>query len=227
MNPKELFLKYPFLKKTTSRLFWLFGRNRVKINGRNNEITHHGAFLRRCCISINGSDNQILISGNGITRLEGCRINITGNNNVLRIGDSVSTSISFTMEDNGNQIILGDHFIGGGNSELAAIEGTSIVFGQNCLLSANISVRTGDSHSITDLDGKRTNRSRSVMIGEHCWIGNTVLIFKGTTIGANSIVGGGSVVSGKVFPDNSLIAGNPATIVRNGVNWKYERIPVE
>jgi acetyltransferase-like isoleucine patch superfamily enzyme len=130
------------------------------------------------------------------------------------------------MENDDNQIILGDHFTGGGNSELAAIEGTSIVFGQNCLLSANITVRTGDSHSITDMDGKRTNRSRSVMIGEHCWIGNTVLIFKGTTIGANSIVGGGSVVSGKDYPDNSLVAGNPASIVRNGVNWKYERIPV-
>lgn len=227
MNPKELLLKYPYIKKTVSKLVWLFCGNRVKTKGRNNKIEHSGAFLRSCRIAIHGSNNQILISGNGITRLQGCRINITGNNNVLRIGDSVSTSICFTMEDDGNQIILGNHFTGGGNSELAAIEGTSIVFGENCLLSANISVRTGDSHSITDLHGKRTNRSRSVMIGEHCWIGNTALIFKGVTIGANSIVGGGSVVSGKVFPDNSLIAGNPATIVRNEVNWKYERIPVE
>jgi acetyltransferase-like isoleucine patch superfamily enzyme len=227
MNTKEILLEYPFIKNTASRIFWLLGRNRVKIKGRNNVIVHSGAFLRRCSIAINGSNNLIIISGNGITRLHDCKIKITGNNNVLRIGDSVSTSICVNMEDDGNQIILGDHFTGGGNSELAAIEGTSIVFGQNCLLSTNIRVSTGDSHSITDLYGKRTNRSRSVIIGEHCWIGNTVLIFKGTTIGANSMVGGGSVVPGKDFPENSLIAGNPATIVRNGVNWKYERIPVE
>ena len=227
MNPKEILLKYPILKKTASMLFWLSCRNRVKINGRNNEIVHSGAFLRRCGITINGSNNQILISGNGITRLHDCKIKIFGNNNVLKIGDSVSTSICVNMEDDGNQIILGDHFTGGGNSELAAREGTSIVFGQNCLLSTNIRVSTGDSHSITDLNGKRTNPSRSVIIGDHCWIGNTVLIFKGTTIGDNSMVGGGSVVAGKDFPANSLIAGNPAKIVRSGVNWRYERIPVE
>ena len=109
---------------------------------------------------------------------------ITGNNNIIRIRDSVSTSVNITMEDNDNYIKLADHFRGSGHSELAAIEGTSIVLGQDCLLSANISVSTGDSHSITNMEGKRINPSRSVVFGDHAWIGNTMLVFKGVTIGS-------------------------------------------
>ena len=52
------------------------------------------------------------------------------------------------------------------------------------------------------------------MIGDDCFIGMNSIILKGTTLGNNVIVGAGSVVHGK-FPDNVIIAGNPAKIVKH------------
>ena len=51
------------------------------------------------------------------------------------------------------------------------------------------------------------------MIGNDCFIGMNSIILKGTTLGNNVIVGAGSVVHGH-FPDNVIIAGNPAKIVK-------------
>lgn len=228
MNPKTILKAYPQLKSLVSRLCYILCGNKVKVKGKGNVISYSGAFLRKCRIVVIGNGNTIEIDGSELTRLEHCNFIVHGNHNRIVIGKSVSTSVNISIEDDDNQVLLGDRFRGGGNSELAAIEGTTISFGRDCLLSANICLRTGDSHSILDATtGKRTNRSRSIVIGEHVWIGNTVLIFKGVQIGAHSIVGGGSVVSGKKFPDNVLIAGNPATIIRNNIDWTDERIQVQ
>ena len=228
MNLKQLLLTHPTIKSIASTFFYRFCGNKIRVKGKKNEIVRVGAFLRHCHILVVGNDNQIIIDGTELTRLESSHIIIHGNKNKVVIGKSVKTSVNITIEDDDNCVMLGDGFRGGANSELAAIEGTMISFGKDCMLSGNITLRTGDSHSILNSETrKRTNRSKSIVIGDHVWIGNTVLIFKGVSIGANSIVGGGSVVSGKMFPENSLIAGNPAAVIRENVDWSDQRIPIE
>ena len=56
-------------------------------------------------------------------------------------------------------------------------------------------------------------KKRPIVIGEGCFIGANSIILKGTTLGKNVIVGAGSVVCGS-FPDNVIIAGNPARVVK-------------
>ncbi len=56
-----------------------------------------------------------------------------------------------------------------------------------------------------------------IIIGENCWIGTNVRICKGVTIGDNSVVAACSVVT-KNVPANCIVAGNPAKIVRTGID---------
>jgi maltose O-acetyltransferase len=63
-----------------------------------------------------------------------------------------------------------------------------------------------------------TNKLKSILIGDNCWIANNVIILGGVTIGNNVVIGAGSIVTRNI-PDNSLAVGNPAKVVRKIEGW--------
>ncbi|EOS25693.1 hypothetical protein C806_01820 [Lachnospiraceae bacterium 3-1] len=69
--------------------------------------------------------------------------------------------------------------------------------------------------------GEWLGEGKVTRIGKNCFLGMNTVILMGASIGDNCIVGAGSVVSG-VFPDNVVIAGNPARIVRT-LEQQYEK----
>lgn len=92
-----------------------------------------------------------------------------------------------------------------------------ITIGDNTLIGGNVKILDNDFHPIEiearNIDDKSMIKSKEVIIGENCFIGCNSIILKGTQIGNGSVVGAGSVVSGK-FPENVVIAGNPAKVMR-------------
>lgn len=232
MRIKDYIKSHAWANSVIAWIYRFISYNKIVDEGYNNTVSLNvsGLFLSKSRIRIKGSGNSIIFLPNelgAVSHFVDLRIDIQGNNNRIVIGShSSGIGLRLCMENDNNQILLGEHFTVGPNTELAVIEGTSIEFGNDCQLSANITLRTGDSHSITDLRGRRTNPSKSIKIGNHVWIGNTVLVFKGTRVGDNSIIAGGAVVGGKTFPEHCIIGGNPAKVIKEDVNWDRNRLPI-
>jgi acetyltransferase-like isoleucine patch superfamily enzyme len=184
------------------------------------------AVLKKTRVEIQGVNNTIFIDD--LSRLHNCSIHIQGSNNTLKICKEVYLhQTEICMEDDGNCITINDNTSIFGSTHLAAIEGTSISIGRDCMFSSNIHMRTGDSHSITDLSGRRLNTSESIVIGDHVWVCTRVLCLKGVQVADHSVIGAGSLVTRRFGEGNVVLAGNPARIVKRGVDWRRERIYTE
>jgi acetyltransferase-like isoleucine patch superfamily enzyme len=135
----------------------------------------------------------------------------------------VVRSLGLACEDNGNVISIGRGTEVNGPSDLAAIEGTTLSIGDGCLLSGGVHIRTGDSHSVTDLKGNRINPSKDVRVGDHVWIGMRVVVLKGASIPDHSVVAACAVVTKPFTLPNCAIGGNPAQVIRRDIDWRVER----
>jgi maltose O-acetyltransferase len=87
-----------------------------------------------------------------------------------------------------------------------------ITIGSNVFFGPNVQVYTA-THPLDAIERRTVEFSKPVTIGNDCWIGGGSIILPGVTIGSGVTVGAGSVVT-KNVPDNVLVAGNPAKIVR-------------
>ncbi|MDF7799412.1 acyltransferase [Pontiellaceae bacterium B1224] len=83
-----------------------------------------------------------------------------------------------------------------------------VYIGRNCLVSPGVLITTGD-HELANL----TPKSKSVTIGENCFIGSRAIILSGVNLGKNSVVGAGSIVT-KDVPADTLVAGAPAREIK-------------
>lgn len=177
----------------------------------------NGAFVKHTKCAVKGKNNKIVIAKG--SRLYNCKFTILGDSNSICIGPDCELKNLDIWCAGGATVILKGKVHVTGATHCAATEGKSIQIGEDCLFSNNIVIRNGDSHSVLSLDGKRLNPAQNVVIGKHVWIGQNVTILKGTVIGDNSIVGTGAIITGRAFPANVVIAGTPAKIVKENVNW--------
>ncbi len=93
---------------------------------------------------------------------------------------------------------------------------TRIEIGEGTQIGGGVMILDTDFHPRSPDGILLTNpaaSSRAVTIGKDCFIGARAIILKGVTLGDRATVGAGAVVS-KDFPPNSIVAGNPAVVVR-------------
>jgi len=86
-----------------------------------------------------------------------------------------------------------------------------ITIGHGVMMASRVYLTDSDWHDIYDRTGP--GREGPVTIGNNVWLGDSVIVCKGVTIGDNSIIGAGAVVVEDV-PANVIAAGNPARVVK-------------
>lgn len=208
-----------------SKVFYLIMNNQVRETGKN-LIKRQKVFCKGLRAVFSGGENELILGGAELSVLTNLRIEVHGSHNRIIIEGGVrAKDLKLYCADDHCIIHIKEGSQISGKTELAVMEGTKILVGRDCLFSANITLRAGDSHSVIDAEtGARLNYSKDIIIGDHVWIGNTVIITKGTIINDNSVVATGSVVAGKTFPANSVLGGNPAKVIKEGVTWKAEKV---
>lgn len=192
------------------------------IRGRGNFIHNKGINIKSK-FNIEGNNNHVFID-KGVV-LKCVNIYILGNNHCLHIQrDAFLKGTELWFEDNKCKIIIGERsFIG--PSHIAVTEDDSYIsIGADVLISSNVEIRSGDSHSIINIQtSKRINFAQSIQIGNHVWIASSAKIMKGVILGDDSIVSAGSIVT-KSMPSNVLVGGIPARILKENVTWDKKRI---
>ena len=170
-------------------------RNKIAVDSGNELKIGKNVRMRKSKIKIRGCNNQLIIHEN--CNLREVDIEIRGENSIIEIGKNT---------------IIGE------GTYFSAKEGCSIKVGEDCMFSRNIDIMTSDGHIITQ-NGIRVNLSKSIEIGNRVWVSDHVVILKGSKIGNNSVVGINSVITKEFEDSNVIIAGNPAKIVKKGIEW--------
>lgn len=140
------------------------------------------------------------------------------------VGENVWIEPPFSC-DYGYNITVGDNFYA--NTNCTILDCAKVTIGNHVLLGPNVGLYT-PNHAI-DVNERNVGYEQSlpITIGDNVWIGGSVTILPGVTIGENTIIGAGSVVT-KDIPANVIAAGVPCRVIRpitekDKVGLKLER----
>jgi len=173
-------------------------------------------FIRRCCFKsfstnkyvkgIFKSNQPVVLRGDG-------QINFGDNVNFGVINSPLfyNTYAYIEARTKDSCIIFGDNI--NVNNSFSIVSEKKVVIKNNVLIGYNCSISDSNFHDLDKNNRKQTDPDpKEVIIENNVFIGNDVTILKGVTVGENSVVAIGAVVT-KSFPKNVVIGGCPAKII--------------
>jgi acetyltransferase-like isoleucine patch superfamily enzyme len=133
----------------------------------------------------------------------------------VRLGNGFKLSVAET-----GTVTFGADFVG--LNEAQAICYQSITFGKGVGIGWNTLLTDTDFHVMLPLEGEPGPTNAPIEIGDGTWVGARSTIMKGVRIPHDTIVAAASVVSRSFEEPNTVVAGNPAKVVRTGIaGWRY------
>ena len=113
--------------------------------------------------------------------------------------------------DYGKQISIGKHFFA--NFNFTVLDEAPVKIGDDCFIGPNVSIYTA-CHSTNPVErNTRQEWAKPVTIGNNVWIGGSVTILPGVSIGDNVSIGAGSVVVNDI-PSNTVAVGNHCKVIK-------------
>lgn len=158
-----------------------------------------------------GKINLYRMQGKGISIGHRCVLSSDFQANPLNRG----AYVSFTLLEKNSLISIGNDC---GLSSCSIISKISVKIGNEVLVGAGVIITDTDFHKIGSYNRRYHSNQvdiacKPVCIEDNVWLGANVMILKGVTIGRNSVVAAGSIVTKTVAPD-TLVAGIPARAIK-------------
>ncbi len=148
------------------------------------------------------------ISADRDTKIHICSMTAREEATVLAHSDS-RIQIGRNCQVTKNLYILTDH-------------GSSLTVGKDCAFAQDVTILSGDSHPVFQIDHPRIYEACSeVRILDYVWLGKSSVVLSNAVIGEGCIVAPDSVV-GKKYPNNCLLMGYPAKIVRQDIAYHIQ-----
>ena len=99
------------------------------------------------------------------------------------------------------------------NYNLTLVDDTHIYVGDDTMFGPNVTIATAGHPIAPELRGRGLQFNMPVRIGKRCWLGAGVIVMPGVTIGNDTVIGAGSVVT-KDIPSGVVAVGNPCRVLR-------------
>ncbi len=166
--------------------------------------------------------NAVLVIENDCVINRGCILEVYGG--VCQIGEASYINRCSVIHLENSVALVESGFSCRPAFQLGAGQYVVCKIGKDSMFSTDVRIQCSNSHNYFDLMKEENigiGKQYVVNIGEHVWVGAKSNLLYGTDIGAGSIVGMGSLVKGE-FPENVILAGVPAKIIRKDVAWIRE-----
>lgn len=112
----------------------------------------------------------------------------------------------------GFNLEVGNHFFA--NSNCFFMDDAKIRFGNHIFIGPNCSFYTAQHPIHPEQRNLKIERCLPITVGDNVWFGGNCVVLPGVTIGSNTVIGAGSVVTHDI-PDNVVAAGNPCRVLRS------------
>ena len=127
------------------------------------------------------------------------------------VGENCYVESPFHANWGGHHVHLGNNvYI---NMGVTMVDDTHIYIGDNTMLAPNVIIATASHPIDPELRSQALQFNMPVHIGKNCWLGAGVIVMPGVTIGDNTVIGAGSVVT-RDIPANVVAVGNPCRVLR-------------
>lgn len=199
--PTSLFINFLFNRIFMLLRGFIYVQNKIFL-GRNCKVLNKSNIVFRSNITI---ENNVTIDGYSKNKL------VLGNN--VKIGAFSLITCTSHLSKYGIGLTIGDNSAFGRFTEFGAAGGIKI--GHNVIAGSYVSFHS-ENHNFSDtskLIREQGVTSKGIQIGNNVWIGAKVTFLDGSKVGNNTVVAAGAVVSGE-FPDNVVIGGVPARIIK-------------
>lgn len=190
---KRFFMLIRGVLKTRKKVF--VGKNTKIYNSKNIAFGKNVTIENHC--KIDGYSSRKIILGD-----------------CVKIGAYSNLSSTSHFSKYGIGVQIGNHSAVGEFTQFGAAGG--IIIGNDVIMGSYISFHS-ENHNFNDLTKlirEQGVTSKGIVIGNNIWVGAKVTFLDGCEVGNNSVVAAGAVVNGK-YPDNSIIGGVPAKVLKS------------